>query len=403
MPILRHSIAALVVPALLIAAAQSETVWAWFDRVGSSHAYAILLVIATVALALLECRWLISLTYLIRARGRPRLAASLLAAPSARRVRQRLVMGAAASTLSLLGALLVAEMVFVALDIRPARPPVRQSVDAQAVDNTLNVLGVRESWDAIDPDDDRVRVAMLGDSFTFGEGVERDETFCHLVGERLSPAVPQGVLTINLGYPGTAPGEQHDLYLDTAEAIRPDHVLHVIYLNDLEDVDTHSALERIYALRDGDVLFRGSRVLRFAQKQVRYRLAMRETINYYRGGRDAVQREAAWQRLEADIAAVKAAVERSGATYALVLYPWLFRLSDYPLETEHERMAELAARLGVAYLDLLELFRGRIARDLRISDVNEHPNAAAHALTAERLARFVADEVLPARPSRPTP
>lgn len=402
-PVLRRSIAAVALPALLIVAAQSQTVWTWFDRAGSSHAFAIVMVSAAIGLAVLECRWLITLSYLVRARGRVAQAAAMMHAPIARRARRRWLMGAAASFLSVVFALLAAELVFVVLDIRPDPPPPRQSADAEAVDNTLNVLGMRERWDAIDPQDGRLRIAMLGDSFTYGEGVERKEAFCHLVGEQLSQAVPGGVLTMNLGYPGTAPADQLVLYRELAPALTPAYVVHVLYLNDLEDVHTHAALERIYALRDGDVWLRGSRVLHYAQKQVRYRLAMRETLDFYRGGRRSAEREAAWQRLAADVAAVKAAVEEGGAVYCLVLHPWLFRLSDYPLEAEHERMARLAARMGVEFLDLLELFRGRDARALRISDVNEHPNAAAHAMTAERLTRFLLDEVLRpgAAPSEP--
>jgi len=51
----------------------------------------------------------------------------------------------------------------------------------------------------------------------------------------------------------------------------------------------------------------------------------------------------------------------------------------------------------VPYLDLLEVFAGRDAESLRVSPANEHPNAPAHRLAAERIARFLREEVLPLR------
>jgi hypothetical protein len=60
-------------------------------------------------------------------------------------------------------------------------------------------------------------------------------------------------------------------------------------------------------------------------------------------------------------------------------------------------MREFASQLDVPYLDLLEVFAGRDAETLRVSPANEHPNALCHRLAAERIARFLRDEVLPLR------
>jgi lysophospholipase L1-like esterase len=65
-------------------------------------------------------------------------------------------------------------------------------------------------------------------------------------------------------------------------------------------------------------------------------------------------------------------------------------------------MHEFASRLGVPYLDLLEAFAGHDAETLRVSLANEHPNALGHRLAAERIARFLRDDVLPLR-DRQTP
>jgi len=172
-------------------------------------------------------------------------------------------------------------------------------------------------------------------------------------------------------------------------------VVHVVYPNDL-GINMHHRLDEIYRWRDGDLwLGDGSYVLRYAERQVRYWVAWKRTSDYFRGGRNSTERTTAWAKFKSDVSACKAAVEQGGATYALVLFPWLVRLDDYALTDVHTTMREFALQLGVPYLDLLEVFAGRDAETLRVSLANEHPNALGHRLAAERITRFVRDEVLP--------
>ncbi len=83
--------------------------------------------------------------------------------------------------------------------------------------------------------------------------------------------------------------------------------------------------------------------------------------------------------------------------YALVLFPVLIRLGDYPLMDVHRSMRAFAHELEAPYLDLLEVFAQRDADSLRVSLANEHPNASGHRLAAERITRFLDEEVLPKR------
>ncbi|MCC6234491.1 MAG: SGNH/GDSL hydrolase family protein [Verrucomicrobiales bacterium] len=357
--------------------------------------------IAALLLLLAEGHWLISWWYWLRAGGRSARAAELLARPAAVAARRRLALRLTAGTISLAGALLACELLFRALDIRTPAPPQPQYLDAQSVDNTLNALGIREPWDDL-TDDGRLRIAFLGDSFTYGEAVEAEETFCSLIEDNTTIELPGGLVTINLGRGGTAPAQQKLMYDRVGPILRPEVVVHVLYLNDLEDVNTHKALRAIYHLRDEELwLGNWSRLFNFVEKQVRYRLAMRETINYFRGGRNEAQRERAWARFERDVRETQCQVREAGGTYAIVLFPWFFQLGDYPLLAEHQRIAALAADMDAPFLDLLSLYGNMKAANLRISPANEHPTPRAHRLAADRIARFLSDDVLPGRSLAP--
>jgi hypothetical protein len=139
-------------------------------------------------------------------------------------------------------------------------------------------------------------------------------------------------------------------------------------------------------------------VLRFAERQIRYWLAWNKTIDYFRGGETLAERAAAWETFKADVRKCKATVEDDGAVYVLVLFPWLVRLHDYLLTDVHEQMRDFATELEVPYLDLLEVFAGQDAEGLRVSLANEHPNATGHSIAAQRLARLLREEIMPALP-----
>jgi len=351
--------------------------------------------IAVFVLVVFEVRWWDVLVGLVRAKGSVSAFHARRGAAAFRARRRRAKFAIAAICMASLAALGAAEVVFRVFDIHPPARPRSAWGDHLAVNNTLNLLGIREDWNFLAEDDPRLRIMFLGDSMVYGDGVEADECFCHLVEGLLAEARPEGVVTINAGFPGTAPGWQLDKYLTLRDALFPDVVVHVVYPNDL-GIDMHRRLDEIYRIRDDDLwLGEGSYVLRYAERQLRYWWAWKRTIDYFRGGFESKERDVAWAKFEKDVRACRDTAREDGAVYALVLFPWLVRLDNYPLFEVHERMKGVAARLEVPYLDLYPTFAGRDAEKLRVSLANEHPNPEGHRLAAERVARFLQEEVLP--------
>jgi lysophospholipase L1-like esterase len=84
------------------------------------------------------------------------------------------------------------------------------------------------------------RVAVMGDSFTFGWGVEDDETWVHLLGE----AFPD-VEFLNLGRGGTHPGDHVQLARRALPLLNPDVVIvAVLQGNDIGQLRRIIAYER---------------------------------------------------------------------------------------------------------------------------------------------------------------
>lgn len=271
-------------------------------------------------------------------------------------------------------------------NVPQSRPPANDS---------RNALGLREPWDTLQPWDSRLRIAFLGDSFTYGEGVEPEETFCHRVEEYLADDWPTGVVTINAGLPGSAPGEHAQKYLGIREDLCPHIVIHVIYPNDLS-VNLVPMVRHIRTLRDDRFnLSRWSRVSDLVESRIRNLLAWHETLDFFNGGRTPQQREQAWRLFESQVRDSKSAVNSGDGLYALVLFPWLNRLDDHPLRDWHSRLARFAEELQVPFLDLYGTFEGLDETLLRVNPDDEHPSPFAHDLAARQLARFISDHLLP--------
>jgi hypothetical protein len=107
----------------------------------------------------------------------------------------------------------------------------------------VNADGYRDRPWPDHPEEDRLRVLVFGDSMVVGLGVEREETFCALLEERLSAALGTPVRTFNAAVSGYGPAEQLVILDGLLERLDPHVVLATFYDgNDLEDL--RAALDR---------------------------------------------------------------------------------------------------------------------------------------------------------------
>jgi lysophospholipase L1-like esterase len=112
----------------------------------------------------------------------------------------------------------------------------------------INSRGLREREIGYDRPPGVFRILVLGDSQTFGWGVEADETYPRLVEHRLAAARRRPVQVINAAVPGT--GTAHQLYFLQTEGwkYRPDLVILGFFpFNDITD----NGQCRLFEMRNG--------------------------------------------------------------------------------------------------------------------------------------------------------
>lgn len=238
-----------------------------------------------------------------------------------------------------------------------------------------------------------LRVLGLGDSFTFGTGVRRDDTFLAVAEKILDERSYEAVEVLNLGVMGYDTVSEVALLEFVGVDLDPDLVVICFFLNDARGGKTlqmfnvgppedrwsfarHSAL----ADRVGWLL---ARRRQSAQLIDDYRNSFAADAEGWRADRRAL---AFAQRLS----------DRRDFDLVLMIFPVLWRLSDgYPFAEIHRIVASAAGKLSIPVLDLLAAFQGFDGPELWVHPTNQHPNERAHRIAGEALARFLTERGLP--------
>lgn len=257
---------------------------------------------------------------------------------------------------------------------------------------SFNTLGFRER--EIGPKRaDRYRIAVVGDSYTWGQGLEERERFSNVLEALLGPHFE----VLNFGVPGHTMREDLE-ELDQVLALSPDFVLLQMYINNFETPEMRrpKALPLLPAAIDGPA-GRASVVYqrlddRWAQAQES--LGLMDSYagymaRYLRDPESPASRESfGWLREFFD--RTKATRVPSGA----VLFPAADAMgpygSNYPFGFLHDHVASVCADAHVRCLDLLPLFAGMPDPGTTwINPQDAHPNAQTNRRAAlEILAAF---------------
>lgn len=244
-----------------------------------------------------------------------------------------------------------------------------------------------------------VRIAFVGDSFTYGLGVEPGQTFVNRTGALLEERWSPRCKTVNLGEPGADMISEWLTYMGAKDRIRPHVVVHVLTPNDL-DFDNYEGMwevKRAYEVRLWPS--RISRLFAFCEFAVRGKIGHRCTLDYMSGGATPEEQDRAWRLTRCSIESMKGLVEEDGGVYVLARFPLLIDMDASCQEGVRRKMAEMAGQLGIPFVDLHEILCDRDSDQLHLPN-DTHPSVEAHELVAEGLSEFLASRILCTLPEK---
>lgn len=305
------------------------------------------------------------------------------------------------------------------------------------VPTTVYDWGLRHAGYTLQKPPNTFRIVVLGDSFTFGMGVKKEETFSYRLESLLnSKSGKTRFEVINLGFLDL--NTVQELILLTQKglnpstwsveggysglAYQPDLILVEYTLNDvistkrllLEELlpnqrrfkNGHLAIQYNsgpYLLPlpknvDG-FLTDNSRFYLFflnGYNRILISLGLRE------GGSSAIEStkmtysedSIGWINVKQALQGMAAIAKQNNIPIALTVYPYMENLDRYPYKDIHKKVFETAERLGFHALDLLPSFESMDAKSLQVNLIDHHPNAKAHEIAADRIFAYIKEERL---------
>lgn len=271
------------------------------------------------------------------------------------------------------------------------------------------------------------RIVCLGDSVTFGAGVELNQTYSKVL-EKLLNAKNYGIRyeVLNFGVSGYNTAQEAVVLKRKALQYRPDLVLVGFNLNDgnptanLDEVlegrgkkDTGRVPLPFKAwLQDNSYLYG---VVALGGEQLLLRLGVWKrdrmyglTAELFETMTEPRQETESWRRVEEGLRQIVDMSGRSGARVVLAVFPLQVQIDYDPrrppmgnltltdLRRPQERLRRFAKENGIVYVDLLPPINSQRTRErpLFVNDVTSHPDALGHKIVAEEILRILVDHKL---------
>ncbi len=251
------------------------------------------------------------------------------------------------------------------------------------------------------------RILFLGDSITFGPGLEYHETIPARLGRFLGPRVE----VINAGVPGMSIKDEVDLLAERVKMVAPDLVLLGFYMN---DISRSIVIEEEYGdlgdfwvglitrARRSSALFNRGWKRVATKKLINTRGLSTDWVPLFHerawvfdsevydkiielAGDDfgAAWKRDAWPAVESEIRRMKMICDRRGTGLGVVIFPVSIQVESEIMDDFPQRqLARICREHGLPMLDLLPVLREKRAEQVLYDQCHYTPKGAAIAARA---------------------
>ena len=260
-----------------------------------------------------------------------------------------------------------------------------------------NSLGLRERGFSLIKRAGVYRIAVEGDSFTFGNGLSEDKRYSNLLQRWLPPRFE----VLNFGIPGHNTINHRHTIVSRVLPIKPDFVLLQWFVNDVENENTGGRPHFLPLVPSGHL--RGW----FADHSALYSIANVRWIQWqiaaglapsypaYLSARFGDPNSDAAHRERLLLHEIIDAARRGGAGFGMVLFPDAgFELgSGYPFAYLHDRVLRACEEEAITCLDLRADFaKIHDRRALWVNPLDHHPSARANEIAALEIVKVFEPE-----------
>ena len=249
------------------------------------------------------------------------------------------------------------------------------------VDVRINSDGLRDQEYPLEKNG--YRMIFLGDSLTFGWGVERPETFEYLLETRFNAQDRGRVEILNFGTGNYNTAQQEALFGKKGLKYRPDKVVVFYFVNDAEPTPTASRWEFLGHSRL--VTFYWSRINILRSKYASQSDFQSQYGSLYEEGRPG------FEAMKASFLALRERCAANGIALQVVMLPELHNLKNPTFVREYGMVRSFLEREAISVLDLTPQFSTveDEPTSLWVALDDAHPNAKAHKRIADFTEQFI--------------
>lgn len=266
-----------------------------------------------------------------------------------------------------------------------------------AVGYQLNANGFRNA-DFTPPSPGRKRIAFLGDSFTYGEGVWEQDTYPRVFEALLKASGDKETEVLNLGMLGFRVEDVSKTLEGTAlplgaTEIYYSYVLHhpirsPAFQKSCPEPRNLDEVKRKLADLESDADSGPLALVALLRQTIQRRQVTARTIEWYQRMYSSENDEGLQTTLKI-IRNMRQLSESRGVKMRLVIFPLFYSLEGgYPFHNAHDIIAKFCAREGIPCLDLYDFYKGRRTYSLVLTSFNSHPNEVAQRIAAEAIFKW---------------
>ena len=278
--------------------------------------------------------------------------------------------------------------------------------------NEINSLGMRDREVAQQKADGIFRIAVVGDSLTYGWRVAIEDCYVKKL-EALLNQKARRIEVLNFGVSGYNTEQELIVLREKVLGFEPDLVIVGFVANDILFSTSVEAI--VFAKRDrtfGRQAQEAERLLdEYTPRKARDALPPWLTwsklacvvwqsienarkgdflVSYYRNGER-------WSALENALRNIKTLLDEKEIPVFVALIPEDYRtLYNKRRDEIREKLTAALTEIGFPYIDLVHAYEGKSVEDLIINDQDPHPNASGHAIAAQAIHQaLVTEELVP--------
>ncbi len=257
-----------------------------------------------------------------------------------------------------------------------------KSMELMDVIVDINSDGLRDKEYPVEKSD-KYRMIFLGDSLTFGWGVQENETFATLIEEDLNTKRPTEVINFGTGNYNTE--QQVNLFIEKGLKYDPDKVVLFYFINDAELTPEKSGLW--FLGYSHFISFYWSRINSLMNNLV----PSKSFQEYYESLYD--QNEQGWINARRALLQLRDICKENGIEFQVVLLPELHDVNNEIFTEVYNNLAQFLEENSIDYLNLAKLFENHPNQiELWVSYDDAHPNNIAHKKIAESSADFISNK-----------